>query len=784
MGCSTKKDIRWTTEDIRWTCAECGHGNNSYIYDPYCPSCNTPQNDSSSFWSRKEICRPLRDQTLVPRDQQVRLPEESVSGIGYCPLGSKDAVVGAQERKALPTTSDSFKPLGPTLNFDDILYNVNSHLSDSGYSSLGGETSLEFLKLFEDFDSLAFRADGQPIATAEVPGSKSGQSQITDTSSSGHDVTPCISSIVQSDCPTTSTDEETEPSTSPISSPMPALRDVLGLEWLLPLRSHPFFPEILQAWNTFIQHVTGHGDQETPQTPSASAGSSFPRQSFSSTSSSQGSRKRSLDDNVDDNGSRSSKTRAQHRPPPEPVENTHFACHFLKLDVKTYHNCLGVSFKDMRTTTQHLRQKHGNQVTLERLPKGLGRGERERDRWYLTWDKLFPGRDRPNSPYATIVEDVIQQFVDSLGDNNSEFYTAVAQRAAEFISGGNQASTAIETATPVSVMADGRSSSSPTGSNEASRPDVPASLPEETSMILSHAELRMPTRGTLEGSLPLLDTSLPLPTLDEILELEYLLPEFLENEYSVTTNGETTSNPPDSPASPNKVYRATSDEPEVGVATAPFHDPWTSATADALLGSGLDNELRTQTTQRTPTPLENTASAAWNSAPTSSPGDTRTGVPNSGEPDPMLNGSWFADFNGPWSSYFADAASALQPLTPSPGAAASIPDDGPDPDSHFSFPAAREDLARTPSASGSGSVVRTAPPPSAQWGTLLGTTSDPARRSGRGEEPDGELAVPDERSPSESPKAEADLFANPDPDPPPKRKKKCRGSACRDLYGD
>ncbi|RYP49533.1 hypothetical protein DL768_004799 [Monosporascus sp. mg162] len=786
MDWSTEKDRRWTNEDIRWTCAECGHDNNSYIYDLHCPSCNTRRDASSSFWTREENYRPLHNQTPVSQDKRVCLPEESLSGIGYCPLGSKDTVVGAQERKGLPTTSDSPTPLDSTLNFDNILYDVNSYLSDSSYSPLGGETSLEFLKLFVDFEPLALQADEQGVNTAEVPGSKSGQFQITEASSSGHDATPCVSSVVQSDSPTISTDGEAEASNSPISSPMPAPRDVMGLEWLLPLRNHPSFPEILEAWNGFIKNVTGHDDQDTPRAPSASAGSSFPSQSFPSTSSNQCNRKRPLGDDVDDKGPGSSKTRAQHRPPPEPGKDGHFACHFLKLDVKTYPQCLSVSFKDMRTTTQHLRQKHENQVTPERLPKGLGRGESECDRWYLTWDKLFPGGDRPKSPYASPVEDVMLQFVDYVRGNNPEFYAVVRQCAAEFISGGNQGSTAVEMVTPLSVVADGRSSSSPTGSNEASRPDIPASLSEETSMIFSHTELSTPTLGTLEGLFPPLDTSLPLLTRDGIFELEYLLPEFLGNEYSVATNDETTTNPPDSPASPNKVYQAPGDEPVVGVTTAPFYDPWTSATDEALLGSGLDNELRTQTTQRTATPPETTGttSAAWYSAPTSNPGDTRTEVPNSWEPDPMLSGSWFPDFNGHWSSDFADIASAPQPLAPSPSMAASILDYGPDPHSYSSVPAAREVLARTPSAPGSGSVVRIAPPPSVQWSTLLGTTSDPARRPGFEEELGGELAAPGARSPSESSEAEADLFTNPDPDPPPKRKKKCHGSACRDMYGD
>ncbi|RYP91661.1 hypothetical protein DL770_002186 [Monosporascus sp. CRB-9-2] len=682
MGSSTEKDTRRTKEDIRWNCAECRHGNNSYIYDLHCPSCNTHRDASCTFWIE----------------------------------------------------------------------------------------TIEILKFLGDFDPPALRADGQPVDTAEVPGSKSGQFQITDTSSSGHDVTPCVSSVVQSGSPTMSTDGETEASTSPISSSMPAPRDIMGLEWLLPLRNHPFFPEILQAWNNFILHATGRSDQETPQAPSASAGSSFPSQSFSSTSSSQGNRKRSLGDNIDDNGPRSSKTRARHRSPPEQGEDEHFACHFFKLDAKTYHHCFGVSFKDVRSTTQHLRQKHKIPDTPEWLPRGLGRGKPEHVRWYLTWDRLFPGHAQPESPYNTPVEDMLRQFVDFLKDNNSEFYPAVEQCAAEFISGGNQASTAVETVTPVSVVADGRSSSSPTGSNEASRPDVPGSMPEETSMILSNTELSTPMRGTLEGLFPPLDTSLPLLTQNETFELEYLLPEFRENEYSVTTNDETTNNPPDSPASPNKAYQATSDEPEVGVTTAPFHDYWTSAAAEAHLGSGLDSELRTETTERTPTPLETTGtSAVWNSAPTS----------NSGEPNPMFNGSWLADFNGPLSSNFADIASAPQLLTHSPGIAASIPDDSPDLHSYFSVPAARAVLTRTPSAQRSGSVVRIAPPPPAQLNTFFGMTSDPAGRPGPGEEPDGELAAPYERSPSESSEAEADLFTDPEPGPPPKRKKKCRG-----MYGE
>ncbi|RYP30550.1 hypothetical protein DL766_004822 [Monosporascus sp. MC13-8B] len=731
--------------------AECGHGNNSYIYDPYCPSCNTRQYTSSSFWSRKDNARLLYDGPPVPQE----------------------------ERKALPTASDSPKPPDSALKFDDILYDVNSHLSDSGYGSLGRETSLDSPELPGDFDLLALLGDGQAVDAAEVSGPKSGQFQITDTSSSGHDVTPCVSSIIQSDSPAMSTDGEPEPPTSPISPPVPAPRDVTGLEWLLPLRNHPFFPEILQAWNNFIQHVTGSGDQETPRAPSASVEPSFPSQSSSSTSSSQGKRKRSLGDDIDDNGLRPSKTRAQHRPPPGPGEDRHFACHFLKLDVKTYHQCLGVSFKDMRTTTQHLRQKHGTQVTPQRLPKGLGRGESERVRWYLAWDRLFPGHGRPKSPYATIVEDVILQFVDFLRDNNPEFFAVVQQRAAEFISGGNQASMAVETVTPVSVVADGRSSSSPTGSNEASRPDVPTSLPEETSMTLSNTELSTPARGTSEGLSPPLDTSLPLFMLDGVLEPEYSLPEFLENEYSFTANGEMASNPPDSPASPSKVYQTPTGEPEGGVTTARSQDPWASATAEALLGSGLDNEFQTQITQRTPTPFETTgtAPAAWSSAPTSSPGDTRTGVPNSGGPDPMLNGSWAAYFNGRWSGDFIDIASALQPLTPIPGIAAPIPDDDPDPDSYFSAPAAREVLAHTPSVPGPGLVVRVAPPPSAQRSTLFGTTSDPTRPPGPGEGPDVELAAPNERSPLGWPEAEADLFTSPDPDLPPKRRKECRGSA-------
>ncbi|RYP75348.1 hypothetical protein DL771_002444 [Monosporascus sp. 5C6A] len=780
MGGSTKKDRRWTKEDIRWTCAECGHGNNSYIYDLHCPSCDTLQHTLSSFWSCKENYRPLHHRNpvsrVVSRDKQVRLPEENLSGLGYCPYGSKDTVVGAREGNALPATSDSPKPLDSTLNFDHILYDVNNHGSDSGYSSLGGETSLEFLNFFGDFGRLALRADGQAVDTAEVPGSKSGQFQITETSSSGRDVTPCVSSVVQSDTPTKSTDGETEPATSPISSPIPAPRDVTGLQWLLPLRNHPFFPEILQAWNNFIQHVTGHSDQESLQAPSASAGSSFQSQSFSSTSSSQGKRKRSLGDSTDDNGPRSSKTRSQHRPPPEREEDRHFACHFLKLDVKTYHQCLGVSFKDMRTTTQHLRQKHESQTTPDKLPNGVGRGKSERDRWYLTWDKLFPGRSWPKSPYASAVEDVIRQFVDSLRDSNPEFFPAVRQRADEFITGGNQASTALETVTPVSVVADGRSSSSPTGSNEASGPDIPASLREETSVTLFNTELSTPTQSTLEGSLPPLDESLPLLTLNENFELEYVQPEYPENDYSFTINSEMTSNPSDFSASHNQFYQVPTDEPEVGVTTARFQDPRTSATAEALLGSGLDNGLRSQTTPRTPTPLETTgtASAAWNSAPPSNPGETGIRVPDSGEPDPMLNCFWSADFNDHLSSEFAYIASALQPLTPSPGISASIPNDGPDPDSYFSIPAGRDVLARTPSAPRSGSVVRIAPPPSAQWRTLLGTTSDPARRPGPGEEPDGELAASEERSPSGSPEAEADLFTNPDPDPSPKRKKTCR----------
>ncbi|RYP08732.1 hypothetical protein DL765_008689 [Monosporascus sp. GIB2] len=547
MDRSTEKHTWWTSgENIRWICAECGEGNNSYIYDLQCPSCNTRRDAVSIFWRPKENYRPLQDRQSVPRDEHVHLLEVNLSGIGYCPLGPKDSAVGAQERKALPTTSKSPKSLDSALNFDDIIHDVKNHLPYRGYGSLSGVTSPDLIP-FGDFDPLALQADIQAVDTAEVPGLKSGQFQITDTSSSGHDVTPCVSSIAQSDSPAMSTDGEPEPSNSPISSPMPAPRDVMGLEWLLPLRNHPFFPEILQAWNDFIQHVTGHNDQETPQAPSTSAGSSFPRQSSSSTSSSHGKRKRSLGDNMDDNGPRSSKTRAQNQPPPELGEDRHFACHFRKLDVKTYHQCLRVSFKDMRTTTQHLRQKHENQVTPERLPKGLGRGQSERARWYLTWDKLFPGRDRPKSPYATTVEDVILQFVDSLRDNNSDFYVALQQRAVEFISGGNQVSTAVETLTPLSAVANGRSSSSRTGSINPSRPDVPASLSEETSMILPNTELSAPTQGTLEGLSPPPDTSPHLWPLDEILEADYLLPEYLENEYSFAANGEMTGNPPDPP---------------------------------------------------------------------------------------------------------------------------------------------------------------------------------------------------------------------------------------------
>ncbi|RYP72750.1 hypothetical protein DL769_004366 [Monosporascus sp. CRB-8-3] len=593
------------------------------------------------------------------------------------------------------------------------------------------------------------------------------------TSSSGHDATPCVSSIVQSDSPTMNTDGETEPSTSPISSPMPAPRDVTSLEWLLPLRNHPFFPEILQAWNNFIQRATGHSDQETPQAPSASAGSSFPSQSSSSTSSSQGKRKRSLGDNIDDNEPRSSKTRAQYQPPPERGDDRHFACHFLKLDVKTYRQCFGVSFKDMRTTTQHLRQKHGNQVTPERLPKGLGRGATERARWYLTWDTLFPGRNQPESPYASVVWDVLQQFVDFVRVNNPESCADVEQYVVEYISDGNQVSTAMETVTPVSAASDGRSSSSPTGSNDPSRPDVPASVSEETSMVLSNTELSTPMQGTLEGLSSPLGTSLPPLALDE-----YLLSEYLEDEYSLTTNGQVISNPSDSPASPNEAYHASTDEPEVRETLARSQDIWTPATTEALLGSGLDNELQTQTIQRSHSLLETTASSAWNNATTSNPGDTRAGAPNFGELDPMFGGPWSADFNDCWSSDFADIASALRPPTSSPGIPPSIPDDGPDLDSYFSVPAIREVLARTSSAPRSGSVVRVAPPPSAQLSTLSGTTSDPARPPGPGEEPDGELAGPDERNPLVWPEAEADFFRNPDPDPSPKRKKNCGGSAC------
>lgn len=313
--------------------------------------------------------------------------------------------------------------------------------------------------------------------------------------------------------------------------------ELINNEWLLPLQNHPSFPEILQAWNDFVQQFITYGNQEVSQAPSSSIDSSL--QSESSTSPNQGKRKRVRDD--DGNGELpSSKVQVQEKPVPGVEDEKHFACHFLKLDVKLYWHCNLSRFKDVRTATQHLRKTH--KVPTRTLPKWVGQGESEHTKWYLIWDKIFPGESPPKSPYTIGPEEVLASFINHLRSfpEVPDFVDDVEQHSFNWLSPRNLATTAIQIVTPSSVVSEGHSSSTFVNFDTISRQNVTAVTLEGATIPFTDIEAQV----TLGMDSTLTDVLSPLYTNEESTAGGRSSFHHSPRETTLITNYQTIRNPP------------------------------------------------------------------------------------------------------------------------------------------------------------------------------------------------------------------------------------------------
>ena len=304
-------------------------------------------------------------------------------------------------------------------------------------------------------------------------------------------------------------DEDGEPSTASTTSAISHGIEITSNEWLLPMRNHPSFPEILQCWNEFVRQVASHGNREASKAPSSSTDLSSQRQGFSSSNHSK--RKRATDEGVDDE-LRPTKQQVRKSSRPGSEEEKRFACHYFKLDENMYSQCFLSKFKDVRTATQHLHNKH--HVTQDTLPNRLGRGKSEHDQWYLVWETLFPGKRRPKSPYANGREDIVFAFVDYLRVSEPRIHPLVndvLRHAITFLAPRSEATTTIQVATstiqmatPISGVADEHPPVSPGDLDITPRPNAMTSPSERGTAMSSTTRSSSPTPTILANPAELL----------------------------------------------------------------------------------------------------------------------------------------------------------------------------------------------------------------------------------------------------------------------------------------
>lgn len=577
---------------------------------------------------------PPPSRQLILQNTLIPSKRECLSDSGYCSNGA----------------------FSPTLRALDTIETGESRIAESDHSPR------EFLGLVKQSPKIQDDEVDSPAATMPCP-------PIDETRTT--EIMDDLTSSIHRDSISSSM-----PSTPPTISPPTG---IITNEWLLPLRNHPSFPELLQAWNNFVQRVTGHGNQEAshipPSLPSSSADSSF--QSQGSSSSNQNKRKRASSGDDDDHEPRSSKERVRVVPGSGEENEKKFACHFLKLDVTIYGHeeggCLYSGFKDIRTTRQHLKTNHG--VTPETIPLRFGQGKSERAKWYLYWEKLFPGQSPPKSPYAAGLGDVISQFITRVRESHPELHdtiTDLERLATNWTSPSNEAHIAVQTITPASVVTDAHSSSTPIRLDRTPIPNVTTPHSENITTPYLNVERNVSAQVAIRAlSIP---AEMPPPSYaDEVnaigAQLSSYHSQFLAGEATLITNVHTaTHHSPNIPRSSNELHsmspaeglefhriQAQSGSPRnytaaVGLQShypdaRSIHMPFSSTSGfitNATRSYGtLDQSLTTvddpptQTTHYSSMLFDNIAPADWEVTPSDNQMSTYAGISNIDESNPM-----------------------------------------------------------------------------------------------------------------------------------------------------